>query len=26
VDACCLMGAGLPNPFAVVLLAGRPAK
>jgi long-chain acyl-CoA synthetase len=24
VDACCLMGAGMPHPFAVVLLANVP--
>ena len=26
VDACCLMGAGLPRPFAVVLLAEETRK
>ncbi|HTX39752.1 MAG TPA: AMP-binding protein [Bryobacteraceae bacterium] len=26
VDACCLMGAGLPRPFAVVLLAEEARK
>ncbi len=26
VDACCLMGAGLPRPFAVVLLANVPTE
>jgi len=26
VDACCLMGAGMPRPFAVVLLANVPTE
>ena len=26
VDACCLMGAGMPRPFAVVLLAEETRK
>jgi len=26
VDACCLMGAGMPHPFAVVLLAEETRK
>jgi long-chain acyl-CoA synthetase len=26
VDACCLMGAGMPRPFAVVLLASVPTE